>query len=89
VSLVKVELETGRTHQIRVHFSALRHPLVGDMTYGADPTLAAKLEISRPWLHALELRFKHPITGDLLDLRTPYPADLLRALALLNSAVLP
>lgn len=89
VSLVKVELETGRTHQIRVHFSALRHPLVGDMTYGADPTLAARLEISRPWLHALELRFKHPITGDLLDLRTPYPADLVRALALLDSAVLP
>ena len=89
VSLVKVELETGRTHQIRVHFSALRHPLVGDMTYGADPTLAARLEISRPWLHALELRFKHPITGDRLDLRTPYPADLVRALALLDSAVLP
>lgn len=89
VSLVKVELETGRTHQIRVHFSALRHPLVGDMTYGADPTLAARLEISRPWLHALKLRFKHPITGDLLDLRTPYPADLVRALALLDSAVLP
>ena len=89
VSLVKVELETGRTHQIRVHFSALRHPLVGDMTYGADPTLALRLEISRPWLHALELRFKHPITGDLLELQTPYPDDLVRALALLNSAVLP
>ena len=89
VSLVKVELETGRTHQIRVHFSALRHPLVGDMTYGADPTLALRLEISRPWLHALELRFKHPITGDLLELQTPYPDDLVQALALLNSAVLP
>ena len=59
------------------------------MTYGADPTLALRLEISRPWLHALELRFKHPITGDLLELQTPYPDDLVRALALLNSAVLP
>ena len=89
VSLVKVELETGRTHQIRVHFSALRHPLVGDLTYGADPTLAARLEMSRPWLHALELRFRHPLTNVLMDLRTPYPADLVRALALLDSSVLP
>lgn len=89
VSLVKVELETGRTHQIRVHFSALRHPLVGDMTYGADPTLAARLEMSRPWLHALELRFRHPVTHAAMDLRAPYPADLIRALALLESTVLP
>ena len=89
VSLVKVELETGRTHQIRVHFSALRHPLVGDLTYGADPTLAERLGISRPWLHALELRFRHPITNEPLDLRAPYPADLVGALALLNSSVLP
>lgn len=89
VSLVRVELETGRTHQIRVHFSALRHPLVGDLTYGADPTLAARLEIARPWLHALELRFRHPITNEPLDLRAPYPADLARALALLDSSVLP
>jgi 23S rRNA pseudouridine1911/1915/1917 synthase len=89
VSLVKVELETGRTHQIRVHFSALRHPLVGDITYGADPTLAARLGISRPWLHALELRFRHPISNELLDLRAPYPADLQQALALLDSTVLP
>ena len=89
VSLVKVELETGRTHQIRVHFSALRHPLVGDLTYGADPTLAARLEMSRPWLHALELRFRHPLTNALMDFRAPYPADLDRALALLDSSVLP
>ena len=89
VSLVKVELETGRTHQIRVHFSALRHPLVGDLTYGADPTLAARLEMSRPWLHALELRFRHPITNAPLDFKAPYPADLVRALALLDSSVLP
>lgn len=51
VSLVKVELETGRTHQIRVHFSALSHPLVGDTTYGADPVLGKKMKMSRPWLH--------------------------------------
>lgn len=89
VSLVKVELETGRTHQIRVHFSALRHPLVGDMTYGADPTLASRLEMTRPWLHALELRFRHPVTLVPLDFSTPYPADLTRALALLESSVLP
>ncbi len=89
VSLVKVELETGRTHQIRVHFSALRHPLVGDMTYGADPTLAARLEMVRPWLHALELRFHHPISNLALDFRAPYPDDLNRALALLDSSVLP
>lgn len=89
VSLVKVELETGRTHQIRVHFSALRHPLVGDLTYGADPTLAARLEMSRPWLHALELRFRHPVTNAPLDFKAPYPTDLVRALALLDSSVLP
>jgi len=86
VSLVKVELETGRTHQIRVHFSALRHPLVGDLTYGADPTLAARLHMSRPWLHALELRFHHPVTNIPLDFRAPYPEDLTRALALLESS---
>ena len=89
VSMVKVELETGRTHQIRVHFAALHHPLVGDTMYGADPNLAASLEMSRPWLHALELRFNHPITGVPLELRAPYPSDLQRALALLSDAVLP
>ena len=89
VSLVKVELETGRTHQIRVHFSALGHPLVGDTTYGADPVLGKKMKMSRPWLHALELRFNHPINGNPLVLTAPYPADLLASLALLSDAVLP
>jgi 23S rRNA pseudouridine1911/1915/1917 synthase len=89
VSLVKVELETGRTHQIRVHFSALNHPLVGDTTYGADPVLGKKLGMSRPWLHALELRFNHPVTGQQLVLRAPYPSDLQASLALLSEAVLP
>ena len=89
VSMVKVELETGRTHQIRVHFSALHHPLVGDTTYGADPVLAKSLQMSRPWLHAAELRFAHPITGQALHFNAPYPADLTRSLALLSDAVLP
>ena len=89
VSLVKVELETGRTHQIRVHFSALRHPLVGDLTYGADPVLAASLSMTRPWLHAMQLELTHPVTGEHLAFTAPYPADLTNALALLSSAVLP
>ena len=89
VSLVKVELETGRTHQIRVHFSALSHPLVGDTTYGADPVLGKKMKMSRPWLHALELRFNHPVNGIPLTLRAAYPADLQASLALLSEAVLP
>jgi 23S rRNA pseudouridine1911/1915/1917 synthase len=89
MSLVKVELETGRTHQIRVHFSALSHPLVGDTTYGADPVLGKKMQMSRPWLHALELRFNHPVNGVPLTLRAPYPADLQASLALLSEAVLP
>jgi 23S rRNA pseudouridine1911/1915/1917 synthase len=89
VSLVKVELETGRTHQIRVHFSALGHPLVGDTTYGADPVLGKKMKMSRPWLHALELRFNHPTNGNPLVLTAPYPADLQASLALLSDAVLP
>ena len=62
-SLVEIHLETGRTHQIRVHFSALRHPCVGDLTYGADPTLAARLGVTRQWLHAVRLGFAHPADG--------------------------
>jgi 23S rRNA pseudouridine1911/1915/1917 synthase len=89
VSMVKVELETGRTHQIRVHFSALHHPLVGDTTYGADPVLGKSLGMSRPWLHAAELNFAHPVTGKALHFEAPYPADLTRSLALLSDAVLP
>jgi 23S rRNA pseudouridine1911/1915/1917 synthase len=89
VSMVKIELETGRTHQIRVHFSALHHPLVGDTTYGADPVLAKSLQMSRPWLHAAELSFAHPVTGAALNFHAPYPADLTRSLALLSDAVLP
>lgn len=84
VTLLEVELETGRTHQIRVHFSALRHPLVGDLIYGADHTLAEKLKITRPWLHACQLEFRHPRTGELLTLNSSYPADLAKTLEILR-----
>jgi 23S rRNA pseudouridine1911/1915/1917 synthase len=85
-SLVDVRLETGRTHQIRVHFSALRHPCVGDLTYGADPTLAARLKLNRQWLHARELAFLHPRTEDEVRFVSDYPEDLRSALGLLRDA---
>ena len=84
-SLVEVILETGRTHQIRVHFSAFRHPLVGDTMYGADPTLAAKLHLDRQWLHAVKLSFEHPITGEQVFFESEYPADLQSALESLRN----
>src|SRR5207244_12644731 len=62
-SLLDITLETGRTHQIRVHLAAVRHPCVGDLTYGADPTLAARLGLQRQWLHAYRLGFPHPAGG--------------------------
>jgi 23S rRNA pseudouridine1911/1915/1917 synthase len=83
-AFLAVTLETGRTHQIRVHFAALRHPCVGDLTYGADPTLAARLGLTRQWLHAGELAFKHPVTGEELRFVSGYPDDLERALAILR-----
>jgi 23S rRNA pseudouridine1911/1915/1917 synthase len=79
-SLVEVHLETGRTHQIRVHFSALRHPCVGDLTYGADPALAARLGLSRQWLHAVRLAFTHPGTDEWVEFTSSYPEDLATAL---------
>src|SRR4029453_7236198 len=75
-SLVDVHLATGRSDQIRVHFSALRHPCVGDLTYGADPTLAARLKLDRQWLHARELAFVHPRTHDEVRFVSDYPDDL-------------
>jgi 23S rRNA pseudouridine1911/1915/1917 synthase len=75
-ALCEVHLETGRTHQIRVHFSAMRHPLAGDHQYGADPTLAKHLGLVRQWLHAVELSFAHPVSGELVTFTSPYPADL-------------
>lgn len=84
-SLVEVHLETGRTHQIRVHFSALRHPCAGDLTYGADPRLAATLGLTRQWLHARELGFEHPVTGESVRVVSDYPQDLAFALDVLES----
>jgi 23S rRNA pseudouridine1911/1915/1917 synthase len=85
-SLVDVRLETGRTHQIRVHFAAMRHPCVGDLTYGADPTLAARLGLTRQWLHARTLGFVHPGTGEYVEFTSPYPRDLETALETLRGA---
>ena len=85
-SLVDVQLETGRTHQIRVHFAALRHPCVGDLTYGADPSLAARLGLHRQWLHARELAFRHPRTQDEVRFVSDYPEDLGHALDVLRDA---
>ncbi|MGZ4649691.1 MAG: RluA family pseudouridine synthase [Kineosporiaceae bacterium] len=79
-SLVEVRLETGRTHQIRVHFAALRHPCVGDLTYGADPRLAEQLGLQRQWLHAVRLGFVHPLTDEWVEFESPYPPDLQGAL---------
>jgi 23S rRNA pseudouridine1911/1915/1917 synthase len=76
VQLVEATLETGRTHQVRVHLASLRHPLVGDRTYGADPTLATRLGVPRPFLHAWRLAFTHPATGTRIDLTEPLPPDL-------------
>jgi 23S rRNA pseudouridine1911/1915/1917 synthase len=84
VTLLEIELETGRTHQIRVHFSALHHPLVGDQTYGSDPALAQKLKIARPWLHAKQLAFTHPGSGQQISFNIDYPEDLTRSLELLS-----
>jgi 23S rRNA pseudouridine1911/1915/1917 synthase len=84
-TLVDVRLETGRTHQIRVHFAALRHPCVGDLTYGADPTLAARLGLDRQWLHACRLGFVHPGTGAYVEFESPYPDDLAAALTVLRA----
>jgi 23S rRNA pseudouridine1911/1915/1917 synthase len=82
-SLLRVGLETGRTHQIRVHMAALRHPCCGDLLYGADPVLAAHLGLTRQWLHAVRLSFEHPSTGREVVFESPYPDDLAHALDVL------
>ncbi|AEW93561.1 MULTISPECIES: RluA family pseudouridine synthase [Streptomycetaceae] len=79
-SLLDIKLETGRTHQIRVHMAAHRHPCVGDLTYGADPTLAKRLRLTRQWLHAVRLGFEHPADGRWVELTSRYPDDLQHAL---------
>jgi 23S rRNA pseudouridine1911/1915/1917 synthase len=83
-TLLEIHLETGRTHQIRVHMAAQRYPCVGDLLYGADPTLAARVGLERQWLHAMKLGFRHPGTGERVDFETAYPADLQHALDVLR-----
>ena len=84
-SLLEIHLETGRTHQIRVHMAAQRHPCVGDAMYGADPTNSLKLGLTRQWLHAMRLGFVHPGSGERVEFQTEYPADLQNALDILRA----
>ncbi len=77
-TLLRVRLQTGRTHQIRVHLQAIGHPVCGDPEYGT----AGLYGLERQFLHATRLGFEHPITGETLDVRSPLPADLAAALAL-------
>ena len=84
-SLLDIHLETGRTHQIRVHFAALHHPCAGDTTYGSDPMLAKRLGLERQWLHARSLAFAHPADGHRVEITSPYPADLQHALDVLRT----
>lgn len=83
-SLLEIHLETGRTHQIRVHMAAQRHPCVGDAMYGADPVLSTRLGLERQWLHAMRLGFRHPSTGDRVEYTSTYPDDLKHALDVLR-----
>ena len=84
-SLVSIGLETGRTHQIRVHMSAFRHPCCGDLLYGADPVLSARLGLTRQWLHAARLAFEHPTRGYEVTFESDYPDDLRRSLDILRA----
>jgi 23S rRNA pseudouridine1911/1915/1917 synthase len=83
-TLLEVKLETGRTHQIRVHMAAIKHPCVGDPTYGGNPKFAAELGLQRQWLHAVRLAFTHPATGERVEFSSDYPPDLQRALDLVR-----
>jgi len=85
-SLLEIHLETGRTHQIRVHMAALKHPCVGDLTYGADPSLARRVGLERQWLHAVRLGFEHPDSGEYVEYETAYPEDLAHALEVIRDA---
>lgn len=84
-TLLEIKLETGRTHQIRVHMAAIRHPCVGDLMYGADPVLAGKLDLERQWLHAVRLSFVHPSSGELMQFESGYPPDLQQALDVIRA----
>ncbi len=84
-TLVGVDLETGRTHQIRVHFAAIGHPCCGDPLYGSDPGLSSWLGLERQWLHAHRLGFSHPGTGDYVEFSSEPPTDLSEALEKVRS----
>ncbi len=84
-SLLRIHLETGRTHQIRVHMAAVRHPCVGDPLYGCDPALAARVGLERQWLHAHQLGFVHPETGSHVVFESPPAVDLQRALEIMRA----
>jgi len=77
VSLLRLRLETGRTHQIRVHLRAIGHPVCGDPEYGT----AGQLGLQRQFLHAARIAFEHPFTGARVDVSSPLPVDLKEALA--------
>lgn len=81
VSTLVCGLETGRTHQIRVHLQAVGSPVAGDPVYGADGALAAALGLTRPALHAAHLAFDHPVTGEPVVVDEPLPDDLVEACA--------
>ncbi|RNE49473.1 RluA family pseudouridine synthase [Corynebacterium alimapuense] len=83
-TLLEVHLETGRTHQIRVHMEAIHHPCVGDPMYGSNPELSERLGLTRQWLHAVRLGFNHPADGRWMEIEAPYPADLAHALEVVD-----
>jgi 23S rRNA pseudouridine1911/1915/1917 synthase len=83
-AVLALRLETGRTHQVRVHMAAVGHPVSGDLRYGASPALSAELGLTRPALHAGFLGFAHPVTGDHIECDEPLPPDLTTALARLR-----
>jgi 23S rRNA pseudouridine1911/1915/1917 synthase len=89
-TLVSCRLQTGRTHQVRVHFAAIGHPVVGDERYCKAAQLSASRallpSLGRPCLHAAQLGFSHPVTGERLSFTSPLPSDLLAALAALGLA---
>jgi len=87
VALVACRLETGRTHQIRVHMAHVGTPVVGDTTYGAAPAVAARLGLDRTFLHAARLELSHPETGEPVIARAPLPADLARAIEVAGIAL--
>lgn len=84
--LLRAQLHTGRTHQIRVHLASIGHPVLGDDVYGGGDRRAAALPPRRHFLHAAWLRFRHPVTGSELDVRSPLPPDLTRSLTAIAEA---